>query len=245
MTSFNVRTGLRYGGIEPTLFPDLAMELAVWYEGEFRTDDDKYGFNNDRKVEAASHLFWGSAALSYTLPESQQNIFIRGIAGTSVDADRLSAYRLGGFLPLIAEYPLSLPGYYYQEFTAKQFALINASYVIPIAPDERWSLVLNGATGGIGYLGGTKYLPPAQQAGQPSPGNWVSGVGAGVEYRSPSDRFKVILEYAYGINAIRDQQVGASSVSVLMQWDLGKMKSKTFTTTRPDRWSGWNWILGR
>jgi hypothetical protein len=30
---FSVRTGLRWGGIEPTLFPALAMELSVWYEG--------------------------------------------------------------------------------------------------------------------------------------------------------------------------------------------------------------------
>ena len=35
---FNVRTGLRWGGIEPTLFPALAMELSVWHEGYFRTE---------------------------------------------------------------------------------------------------------------------------------------------------------------------------------------------------------------
>ena len=34
----SIRTGLRYGGIEPTLFPELAMEVSVWYEGQFRTD---------------------------------------------------------------------------------------------------------------------------------------------------------------------------------------------------------------
>ena len=55
---FNVRTGLRWGGIEPTLFPALAMELTVWYEGQFRTASGTYGFNDDRKVESHSHLFW-------------------------------------------------------------------------------------------------------------------------------------------------------------------------------------------
>ena len=35
---FSVRTGLRWGGVEPTLFPPLAMELSVWYEGHLRSD---------------------------------------------------------------------------------------------------------------------------------------------------------------------------------------------------------------
>src|SRR6185312_6467786 len=72
-TTFTIRTGFRYGGIEPTLFPDLAMELAVWYEGQFRNDGGTYGFNGDRRLENNSHLFWGSAALSYTFPDTKQN----------------------------------------------------------------------------------------------------------------------------------------------------------------------------
>jgi len=238
LAALNVRTGLRYGGMEPTLFPDLAMELAVWYEGEFRTTGGAYGFNGDRELEPSSHLFWTSAALCYTLP-NRQNIFIRMMGGTSVSADRLSAYRLGGFLPLISEYPLSLPGYYYQEFTARDFVLLNASYTIPIAPDDRWSLELNGATAGIHYLAGT------EQVGPDETGNWVSGVGAGLLYRSPSDRIKVILNYAYGIDAVRDTGRGASSVGVLIQVDLGKLHSKDITATQPNRWRGWNWLLGR
>ncbi len=97
---FSVRTGLRWGGIEPTLFPPLAMELSVWYEGQFRTDSGAYGYNGDDELNQQSHLFWAEAALSYTLPKSQQNFYVRLTAGTSVDADRFSAYRLGGFLPL-------------------------------------------------------------------------------------------------------------------------------------------------
>jgi hypothetical protein len=231
---FVFRTGLRWGGIEPTLYPDLAMELSVWYEGQFRTDSGSYGFNGDREVEPATHLFWGSAALSYTFPQTKQNLFVRAIAGTSVDADRLSAYRLGGFLPLVAEYPLSLPGYFYEEFSARSFALINASYLVPIAPDERWNLEFNGATAGIDYLPGT---------GQA--GNWVSGVGAGILYRSPSDKFKCIVSYAYGIDAVRDTGRGASSINVLIQVDLGRFHSSKFTAPQPDRWQGWNWLLGR
>ena len=233
-TTFSVRTGLRWGGIEPTLFPALAMELSVWYEGQFRTAPGAYGFGGDRELESASHLFWASAAISYTLPGSQQNFFARLIAGTSMDADRFSAYRLGGFLPLVAEYPLSLPGYFFQELSAREFALINASYVLPIAPNQRWNLEFNAATASVDYLSGT------EQAG-----NWVSGVGAGIIYRAPSDRFKCIVAYAYGIDAFRSDGRGANSVSVLIQYDLEKPHGAGFNAGQPGRWGGWNWMLGR
>ena len=111
---FSLRTGFRWGGVEPTLFPPLAMELSVWYEGHLRNDSATYGINSDRELKSQSHLFWMEAALAYTLTNSQQSFYVRFTAGTSADADRFSSYRLGGFLPLVAEYPLSLPGYYYQ-----------------------------------------------------------------------------------------------------------------------------------
>jgi hypothetical protein len=233
-SDFRVRTGLRYGGIEPTLFPELAMELSVWYEGQFRTDSGRYGFDGDRVVEPDTHLFWSSAALSYTLPESKQNFFVRLTAGTSAEADRLSAYRLGGFLPLVAEYPLSIPGYFFQEFSARDFALINASYLVPIAPNERWNLVFNGATANIDYLSDTEQT-----------GHWVSGVGAGILYRSPSDQFKVIVAYGYGIDARRADGQGANSVCLLFQIDLGRIRSSSFTPTPPGHWRGWDWLVGR
>jgi hypothetical protein len=210
------------------------MEVALWYEGQFRTAPGSYGYNGDRQVEPSSQLFWASAAVSYTLPQSQQNFFARIIAGTSVNADRFSAYRLGGFLPLISEYPLSLPGYFFQELSARQFALINASYILPIAPNQRWNLVFNGATAYVDYLPGTE-----------QPGSWVSGVGAGILYRSPSDRFKCIVAYAYGIDAFRDDGRGASSISILMQLDLEKPHGSGFNHAQPGRLSGWNWLLGR
>jgi hypothetical protein len=231
---FSVRTGLRFGGIEPTLFPDLAMELAVWYQGEFRPEPRRYGFNGDRQIVSNTHQFWGSAALSYTFPESKQNIFARLIAGTSVDADRLSAYRLGGFLPLVAEYPLSLPGYFFQELSARQFALLNASYLVPITRNQQWSLEVNAATAVVDYLPGTA-----------QPGNWLNGVGAGIMYRSPSDKFKIIASYAYGINAIRSDGRGANSVSILLQIDLEKAVSSGFHPAALGHWNGWQHLFNR
>ncbi len=225
---FGVRTGLRWGGVEPTLFPPLAMELSVWYEGHLRTDQGAYGINDAYELNRQSHLFWTEAALAYTLPKSQQSFYVRLTAGTSVDADRFSAYRLGGFLPLVSEFPLSLPGYFFQEFSARQFVLLNANYLVPLDPGKLWSLDLNASTAVLDYL------PGAEQ-----PGNSLSGVGGGILYHTPSDRWKIILNYAYGIEAVRANGRGANSVGVLFQIDLGRMNSKKFNQPLPLPLHGW------
>jgi len=225
---FSVRTGLRFGGVEPTLFPALAMELSVWYEGHLRSSHGSYGFNNDFNLNEQSHLFWTEAALAYTLPQSQQSFYVRLTAGTSIDADRFSAYRLGGFLPLSSEFPLSLPGYFYQEISAKQFVLLNGNYLLPLDKTKDWALDANFGSAYVDYL-----------PGEGQPGNWLSGVGGGILYRSPSERWRVMASYGYGIDAIRSHGRGASSIGFLLQVDLGKFHSKDFKATPPSRWGGW------
>ncbi len=233
---FSVRTGLRWGGVEPTLFPPLAMELSVWYEGHLRSDSGSYGNltsdGYDRELNEQSHLFWAEAALAYTLPKSQQSFYVRLTAGTSVDADRFSAYRLGGFLPLIAEFPLSLPGYYFQEISARQFVLLNANYLLPLDPKKRWNIDVNVASAFVDYL-----------PGESQPGNWLNGVGGGILYHSPSDRWKIMLNYGYGIDAIRSHGRGANSLGLLVQFDLGRKHSQNFNPTQPLLWRGWGRIF--
>ena len=98
-TTFSVRTGVRWGGVEPTPFPSLAMELSAWYEGMFRAPSGAYGFAGDRLVQPSSHLFWAQGLLAYTLPESKHSFYLSLKAGTSIDADRFSAYRASGRTP--------------------------------------------------------------------------------------------------------------------------------------------------
>ena len=230
---FSVRTGVRWGGVEPTLFPPLAMELSVWYEGHLRNNSGKYGFGNDRELKEQSHLFWMEAALAYTLTNSGQSFYVRLTAGTSADADRLSAYRLGGFLPLIAEYPLSLPGYFYQEISARQFVLLNANYLLPLDPEKRWNLDVNAASAFVDYL-----------PGEEQPGNWLNGVGGGIMYHSPSNRWKIMLDYGYGIDAIRSHGRGANRIGLLVQIDLGHKRSSNFNSAQPGQWRGWQHLFG-
>jgi hypothetical protein len=229
---FSVRTGLRWGGVEPTLFPPLAMELSVWYEGHLRSNAGKYGFNDDRELNEQSHLFWVEAALAYTLPKSQQSFYVRLTAGTSVDADRFSAYRLGGFLPLVAEFPLSLPGYYFQEISARQFVLLNANYLLPLNEKKLWNLDVNASSAFVDYL-----------PGESQPGNWLNGVGGGILYHTPSNRWKIMMDYNYGIDAIRSNGRGCSTVGVLLQLDLDRPHGPAFNSAHPGLWRGWQRIF--
>ena len=78
------------------------------------------------------------------------------------------------------------------------------------------------------------YLP-----GESQPGNSLSGVGGGILYHTPSNRLKLMLNYAYGIDAIRSNGRGASSIGVLMQIDLGRMSSEKFSQPQPLPLHGW------
>lgn len=229
--AYSVRTGLRWGGKEPTLYPSLAMELSVWYEGSFRTGTGAYGMSGDRVVGKMSHLFWMQALLAYTMTNSGQNFLVSFTAGTSREADRFSAYRLGALLPMVAEFPLSLPGYYFNEISARNFLLGGANYIVPLDPKHRWNINFTATTAVVDYLPGLR-----------QPGNWHTGVGAGGLFQSP--RWKVMLGYAYGVDAIRNQGRGAHSIGLLMQLDLGKVKPALFIPQEPGRWRGLQRIIG-
>jgi hypothetical protein len=199
------------------------MELSVWYEGQFRLNPGSYGFGGDREVRAESHLFWGRALFAYTLPESKQHFMVSVTGGASADTDRFSAYRLGGFLPLASEFPLTLPGYFYQEFSATRFVLVNANYSIPLDPDKRFALNFVASTADMSYLPGLE-----------QPETWNSGVGGGLTYHSKSGAWDVLLDYGYGFNAIRDNGRGASTIGILVQINLERTKSGYYNPNSSD-----------
>jgi hypothetical protein len=218
--NFRVRAGFRWGGREPLMQPDLAMEVSVWYEGEFRTKPGLYGYGMDRELEHNPSLFWGRALLAYTLPECKHNFGLNLTAGSGTKLDRLSAYRLGGNLPLYSEFPLSLPGYYFQEITARSFFLLGGNYSLPLDANQRWRLAASASVARVDYLDGLE-----------QPGHWHSGVGGGLVYRSPSDSWQVAVAYGYGFEAIRDGGRGAQSLAILVQFDLDNTRRRFFDPT--------------
>lgn len=216
ITFFNLRSGLRWGGLEPSLTEPWAMELSAWYELQVRDDAGPYGFNGDRSVERTSQLFWARGLIKYMF-ESEHWFDVTLTAGTSIDADRFSAYRLGGVLPFVSEFPLSLPGYYFQELSAKQFVLLNGGYSFPLTPSKNWRLNL-AAAGAV-----VDYLPGFQQSG-----DWHSGIGAGITYISPRGSWLTTLVYGHGFQAIRNDGRGANQVGILFQYDFdAKQRGKS------------------
>jgi hypothetical protein len=144
------------------------------------------------------------------------------ILGASIDADRFSAYRLGGLLPFVSEFPLSIPGYYYQEISADKFALLNGEYSFPFTPQKNWRINLYGAAAVVDYL-------PGQQEAE----NWHSGLGAGITYASPRGAWLASLVYGYGFHAIRHGDYGANQVGFLFQYDFDAVNKYRFRRFEP------------
>jgi hypothetical protein len=204
------RAGLRFGGREPLLHPDLAMELSVWYEGQYRTTSGAYGLDGDRILEANSELYWARALLIYTMPKSKQSIDINLLGGGSWHADRFNAYRLGGDLPLASEFPMTIPGYFYQQVSAKDFVSFTAQYTIPLDPAHSWSISPIGAVSASEYL-----------AGLGEPGALNSGVGLAVGYTSHSGVWQVMATYGYGFESRHAENSGGQTLGILCQINLG------------------------
>ena len=208
----SVRAGLRFGGVEPVLRPDLAAEVSGWYEGQVRLAPGTYGFAGDRNVQSTVHLFWARALLIYTTPKSGQRLSLHVLGGTSVHPDRFSAYRIGGTFTLASEFPLVLPGYYEGELSARGFVLVGGAYDIPLDASRHWELGVGASAARIAYTPGLE-----------QPRAWNSGVSAELGYAPGAKSWKASLIYGHALDAIRSGHRGADSVSVLMQFDLEKM----------------------
>ena len=228
--TYTVRGGLRWGGREPLLYPDAAFEISAWYELAARGQPGDYGYDNDRAIESISQLYWGRLLFSRKF-DSNIRVEFTVIGGGSVDPDRFSAYRLGGFLPLGAEFPLVIPGYYVQEISATSFALINGYLLYPLSTDGRWEIGVLGSAANVRYL-------PGLSLGQP----WNSGLGGGIAYHSPSGAWHLILSYGYGFSAPRGDSRGANSIAFALQYDFGEDQGRFFrnflNNVGPSNWRG-------
>jgi hypothetical protein len=209
-----VRAGLRLAGKEPILYPDLGLEVSAWVERQWRLNGGGYGFNRDRRMEERSDLYWAYAGMDYSWTNAGHKVSFAATAGGSADTDRFSAWRLGGVLPLVAEFPLILPGYFYQELTAKRFVHLYASYLFPLGWRDCLQFRIEAASALLDYLSGFE---------QPDP--WQTGVGCGLTFTPKNRICRMVLRYGYGFNAIReDRDKGAHSVGLLVQFDFEQRK---------------------
>jgi hypothetical protein len=212
---YTLRTGLRWGGKEPLLAPRLAAELSVWYDLEYRPQPGTYGFRGGNwELNSVSHRFLGSARLIYTMPRSEHYLALGLTGGAVINADRFSAYRLGGALPFTSEFPLMIPGYFNEELSAQDFGLLYGLYAIPLGASKSWSIFASGATAVVHYLDGLEQS-----------GNWNSGVTGGLSFKSRNRRLQAVVASGYGIDAIRSDGRGGYSVAFMLQYNFGKVTS--------------------
>jgi hypothetical protein len=162
------------------------------------------------------NLFWLYAGMNYTWTNSGQKAEFAFTAGDSTGTDQLGAYRLGGVLPLVAEFPLMMPGYYYEELTATAFEHFYGAYDVPLAFEHRLKFRLEAATAHIDYLNGYQ-----------QPSDWQTGVGGGLTFAPKNKNFEIVLRYGYGFNAVRDGHEGAQSIGLLFQYNFEKKKDAT------------------
>ena len=83
------------------------------------------------------------------------------------------------------------------------------------AEPAQWRVTVLGTSACVDYTPGLA-----------QPGNWNSGVGGGLVYRSPTDSWQVAAAYGYGFNAIRNGGRGGQSVSLLVQFDLDRTRQR-------------------
>ncbi len=204
-----MRTGIRVAGREPVLYPDLGLELSVWYERQWRGNASEYGLADSSSLNSYVDLYWLYAGMNYAWTNTGHKISFATTLGGSGNVDQIGAWRLGGVLPLIAEFPLILPGYYYQELTAQRFLHLYAAYTLPLDHPHHFKFRLEAASALVDFL------PGYQQ-----PSKWQTGVGCGISYTPKSAIWQVVLRYGYGINALRDGREGAHSIGILFQYDF-------------------------
>lgn len=211
--TYRFRGGLRWGGREPLLNPRLAMEVSAWYEGVRRSEPGSYGIGDDRQMQEWVHNFWARALLIYTIPDWEHQFEIDLSGGTSLDADRFSAYRLGGFLPLAEEFALPVPGYYFQEISARSYGYFSVAYQVPIDSANRWQWKIFGASAVLDYVPGLELDD-----------KFISGVGTGIGYNAPSGSWQAMVLYGYGIQAARPEDFAGHSLGFLLQFDLERRR---------------------
>lgn len=210
------RVGLQLAGPQPLLMPAFGLEVSAWFERQWHFDADRYGFDGDRSIAPSTDLYWFDARLNWEFKANGDRLSFATTVGGSTDADLFSAWRLGGVLPLSSEFPLMLPGYYYEELTAVRFTYFYGSYSIPLDPARRWNFRLDAGTARLDYL-----------PGYAQPENWQSGAGAGLSFAPPRHAYKIVLRYGYGFDAIRHGREGGQSVGLLFQYNFNFKKEKS------------------
>jgi hypothetical protein len=203
---YDVRAGVRLGGVPPELFPDAALELSLWHTVSYRIEAGRYGFEErPEETKAFTQRTWARLGGIYTFSGTQASAFLN--AGIAEDTDPLSAFRLGGGLRLRAEFPLMLHGYNVEEIFARRFVLVNLAYRFPLWPgQDRVHLQLLADYARVDYLEGHRL-----------PRSGLAGVGANLSF-ALTKRITLAVGYGYGIDAPRGDGFGGHDIDTQFEF---------------------------
>jgi len=202
---YDVRAGIRLGGVPPELFPNVAIELSVWHTLSYRDNAGRYGFAQEpQDTDHFTQRTWTRLGATYTFGAQQVSAFLN--AGIAENTDALSTFRMGGGLRLRAEFPLLLHGYYVEEIFARRYWLMNLAYRFPIWPGQDLvHLQLLADFAQVDYLQG-HHLPRSN----------LPGVGANLSV-AVTKRIDLVVGYGSGINAPRGHRFGGQEFDAQFQ----------------------------
>jgi hypothetical protein len=203
---YDVRAGIRLGGVPPELFPNAAVEASVWHTLSYRGNAGHYGFAQElQETDHFTQRTWTRLGATYTFGAQQVSAFFN--AGIAEDTDALSTFRMGGGLRLRAEFPLLLHGFYVEEIFARSFWLMNFAYRFPIWPGQDLvHLQLLGDVAQVNYIQG-HHLPRST----------LAGVGVNLSV-AVTKRIDLVVGYGYGINAPRGNSFGGQEFDAQFQF---------------------------
>jgi hypothetical protein len=203
---YDVRAGIRLGGVPPELFPNAAVEASVWHTLSYRGNAGHYGFAQElQETDHFTQRTWTRLGATYTFGVQQVSAFFN--AGIAEDTDALSTFRMGGGLRLRAEFPLLLHGFYVEEIFARSFWLMNFAYRFPIWPGQDLvHLQLLGDVAQVNYIQG-HHLPRST----------LAGVGVNLSV-AVTKRIDLVVGYGYGINAPRGNSFGGQEFDAQFQF---------------------------
>ena len=203
---YDMRVGVRLGGVPPELFPNAAIEASVWHTFSYRDTAGHYGFAQElQESDHYTQRTWTRLGATYTFGVQQVSAFLN--AGIAENTDALSTFRMGGGLRLRAEFPLLLHGFYVEEIFARSFWLMNFAYRFPIWPGQDLvHLQLLGDVAQVNYIQG-HHLPRST----------LAGVGVNLSV-AVTKRVDLVLGYGYGINAPRGNGFGGQEFDAQFQF---------------------------
>ena len=203
---YDMRGGIRLGGVPPELFPEAALEASLWHAVGYRATAGRYGLRErPQETEHLTQRTWTRLGVMYTFGATQASAFLN--AGIAEDTDALSAFRMGGGLRLRAEFPLLLHGYNVEEIFARSFVLVNVAYRFPIWPgQDRVHLQLLADYARVDYVQDHRL-----------PRSGLAGVGANLSV-AVTKHITLALGYGYGIDAPRGRGFGGHEVDTQFEF---------------------------